>query len=317
LEKSFIIAYLLGTMVNGIYLIFNAIKYQKREFGFTGIIYVDYVGIAIIICVVVILLANFQKKIIFTVMLGIFSLASILTQTRNSWLTIFITLAFLFLYLFKNSNRFSLSKMKLGTMAGSFLFILVILFLSVKSVNPSISERATQLTENKRKEIIDKEGTVASSLVSRLLVWQTCLNAIKEHPWIGIGVYAFPYSSKHYHTIPDFLYENYVEGLSPHSGFLGIITETGIVGFLGFLIFYFSALKYAFKSNKIAKSRTDRIITTCLNWSLIYISISLVMTDAWFWGSGIVLWGIILGLNISNRKNLEEQRARFSSHLYS
>jgi hypothetical protein len=30
----------------------------------------------------------------------------------------------------------------------------------------------------------------------------------------------------------------------------------------------------------------------------------MLMTDAWLWNQGIVLWGIILGLGMANRKIL-------------
>jgi hypothetical protein len=33
----------------------------------------------------------------------------------------------------------------------------------------------------------------------------------------------------------------------------------------------------------------------------------MLMTDAWLWDQGIVLWGIILGLSIANRKILLEK----------
>ena len=148
---------------------------------------------------------------------------------------------------------------------------------------------------------IDEEGGTSNSLVMRVLIWSTAYNAFVAHPIVGIGVYGFPSSSAQYYTFPKLLYDRYVKGLTPHVGYLAVATETGVVGLAGFLFFVIAGIRTVFRPLG-ELSGADRTHSLIFAWVFSYIVLSMFTTDAWLWGQGIVLVGIVLGLSLGAAK---------------
>ena len=86
-----------------------------------------------------------------------------------------------------------------------------------------------------------------------MFIWHTAINTFSRKPLIGIGLYSFKYTSKEYYTIPKPFFKQYVENRTPHVAYLEVLVESGIIGFLGFLIFLFSVHKLLFKSLVLVK----------------------------------------------------------------
>ena len=180
------------SLINSLYLIYEAVITESRTFGFAGVMFVDYVGIAIVAVFIWFLLSGIQKKILLLPVLLILILASIFTQTRNAWVSILILLLLIISFFYFYSRRYKLNK--------RFLLV-VILFLSVsiggvytylKDVTPSVSERVEQFSET-NTEVVNQKGEVTSSLISRMFIWHTALNAFTHNPVTGVGIYGFPY----------------------------------------------------------------------------------------------------------------------------
>jgi len=301
--KKFYYVFVTLSLLNSVYIIFVAISTKSRAFGLTGVMFVDFVGIAIIVITIWLLLAEAGKKIIYLPILLTLILGSLFTQTRNSWVSIFILILLIFSFFYSHSGKYGLNRRKLVTV---LLFIVISIggiYASLKIINPNVSERAEQFTESEG-EIVNQSGVASNSLVSRLFIWDTALNAFRDKPVIGVGIYGFPYVSQKYYTIPKLLYDKYVYGRTPHIGYLAIATETGIIGLIGYMIFIISILKFSYESIKLSRTDQENLISISLFFSLLYIVISMLMTDAWLWDQGIVLWGIILGLSMVNRKIL-------------
>jgi O-antigen ligase len=119
--------------------------------------------------------------------------------------------------------------------------------------------------------------------------------------------------------LDDFLYESFVERLTPHETFLAILTESGIIGFLGFVIFLISTIVFAIKSYLISKSVEELFYSEIILWLTLYTLFSMIITDAWLWGHGIVLWGLLIGMSIANRKiinlNSSKQNTVYENYL--
>ncbi len=164
-----------------------------------------------------------------------------------------------------------------------------------------IEKRAMQVSVEK-DIAIDQRGKVENSLVSRILIWDTAWNAFLAHPLVGIGVYSFPYSSNQYYRIPKLLYVLYVEGLSPHQTQLAVLAETGIVGAIGYLIFLFALWKSGYQALSKASGPQDTKYALVAFTAVVYCTISMIFTDAWLWGQGIVLLGLVTGAMLANRK---------------
>jgi O-antigen ligase len=290
--------------VNGITLILEVFLTQGRAYGVAGIMYVDYVGIGILLTLISLILTK-NRKILNLSFLVILLLFSILTQTRNIYVTLFITIFILFIYLIKNSKEFEIKRSSLIILIAVFITVFIISFVVVNQVSPEFTERFTRI--GKVEQVLDKEGRLQSTLFTRVLIWSTSINAFNAHPIIGIGAFAFPFSSYQYYTIPDYLFETYVKGLSPHQGYLAVLTETGIIGFIGFLIFIYFIFKVSKNNLRLAKTGEEKYRAVSLLFLLVYIAVSLLMTDAWLWGQGAILWGLVLGWNLAYRRNLIEK----------
>ena len=288
--------FLILTAVNSIWVLAESLFFEKRAFGITGIMYVDYVGIAIVMVVIVLALQR-QKKYKYLFLFVLFALGSFATQTRNAWFSIVITLSLLFIYFYKNSEKYNLRKKSLIRIAAGLVVFIPILFFTVSQFNESLAQRTGQL--NELEYTFDYEGNVQNSLISRFLIWHTAYMAFSAHPITGVGVYAFPFASPTYSRIPDFLYELYVRGLTPHQTFIAIAAETGIIGLTGFLILLFYSLKISFSNLKhYSANKFDQLIFLS-TWALVYIAVSMLFTDAWLWGQGIVLWAVFLSINLA------------------
>ncbi len=295
--------YFVFLFANALQVIYQGAVTGERAFGLAGVMFVDYVGIGIVILAIIFIFSrDFFVRILLSILLFIFLISSLLTQTRNSWISIALSLLSLLVYLIFKARNFNLNRKIL-------IFILVFLvgvlaggYILVEKINPAVAQRTEETTDFKNS--ISETGKVENTLVTRLFIWQTAFNMIQKHPILGVGAYSFPMTSKYYYTIPKILYQKYVKGRTPHITFLAVLVETGIVGLIGFLIFLISTVVIIFRTIGLAIERTDKIRTIVLLWAAIYIFISMFMTDAWIWGQGAILFGIILGLNLANRRIL-------------
>lgn len=300
--KHYLFTYLSVSLVNGIFLIIKALLSGKREFGFAGIMFVDYGSLAVLISFLAIVFLP-KRRVISVLLFTVLSIALIFTQTRNVWIVLIITLSLLVLYFFKKSDRLNFSRFKLTLIITITLFVVSTSVIAIFTLSPSVSKRV-EFKEMEATEEVDRILIQVNSLASRFFIWQTSWEAFKSNPVTGIGLYSFPFQSEKYSTINPIFYEVFVKKLTPHETFIALLAETGVVGFIGFIIFLISVLVYSTRSLSLAQSMEEKFITYSLVWSQIYIALSMIVTDAWLWGHGIVLWGIVLGLNIANKKYL-------------
>lgn len=300
--RSFIKIFLFMSICNGIFILIQAFFTRGRLFGFTGIFYVDLVGISILLILIKIFFEKKVKLFIYLPFLLILISALFLTQTRNSVLTISLSGFVLFFLVYKLADVLKISKNIILVWFVLIFLVTVILLYFITTLESSSFSRLGQLSNF--NYTFDNEGNVQNTLITRILIWDTAIAIIKENFWFGIGIYGFPFASESYYTIPRFLFEAYVKGLTPHQSYLAILTETGIFGFSGFLILILSSLIISMKTIKLIKDENSAIIFLLLFIPLVYIIFSMLLTDAWLWGQGLLVWGIILGANVSFRTSL-------------
>ena len=208
----------------------------------------------------------------------------------------------LLIYLIFKAGNFNLNRKLLIFILVFFVGVLAGGYVLVQKINPEFAQRTEETTDFKNS--ISSTGKVENTLVTRLFIWGTAFNMIQKHPILGVGAYSFPITSKYYYTIPKILYQKYVKGRTPHITFLAVLVETGIVGLIGFMFFIISVLVIVMRTIRLAVKKTDKIRTIILTWIFIYIFISMCMTHSWIWGQGAIVFGIVLGLNLANRRNL-------------
>ncbi len=273
---------------------------DKRPFGFGGIMFVDYSALGICFAIIMSALSRGKSRVFLLLVSLVITVALLLTQTRNTWISSFITLVIFICYLVIHPELvgFKRKQLLVITLIGSILIAGTVL-LVVQS-NSQIEKRVTELT-NRPGYGINEAGDVENSLGSRLLVWDTALRAFYAHPIIGTGVYSFPYSSHQYYKFSKALYKRFVETLTPHQSHLAVLSETGIIGAIGFIIFIVTTLKYSFQTIRQAKEERGKRYALAAAMCVVYCMVSMVFTDAWLWGQGIVLLGLVLGLMLANK----------------
>lgn len=287
---------------NSIHVIFLALLSGARVFGFAGIMFVDYVGIGIVISSILSLFAkNGTDRIIYLSLIFLFTIALVLTQTRTSWISTFVIMVLINVFISMKEKVF---KLKQGTVKRFMTRVSVLLLFGLLIAvifNPETFSRIGDLND-KSNELISKSGEVKNSLISRLLIWDTAYNAFMANPILGIGAYSFPFSSMYYYTIPDQFYEMYVETLTPHQTYVAVAVETGLIGIAFFVIMVIAISSYTIKTVIAYANHDHRSTFLCLGGTIMYIIISMFTTDAWLWGHGIVLFGIFLGLFYSTER---------------
>jgi O-antigen ligase len=274
---------------------------EKRPTGFAGIMFVDYSALGVCLSITIAMISKGPRRLFFLITSFVITIALILTQTRNTWLSAGITLCILVGYLLFHPEFIGFSRKRLLTLSVAVFIMMAGVVMLTLVFNPKIEKRATELT-TKTDVKVDEWGNVANSMVSRYFIWNTALNAFLKHPFVGIGVYAFPYSSQYYYKYPKIFYLKFVKNCSPHQTHLAVLTETGIIGFFGFLVFIIAALRCAFQAIREAREEVGKHYALVAAMGVVYCTVSMMFTDAWLWGQGIVLFGGILGSMLANKK---------------
>ncbi len=303
-----IIWFLSLVALNAIYVIYLAAVSGKRVYGFPGVFYSDFAGLAaIMITILFILEEKSLKKIILGLITSLILIGLILTQTRNSWIAFALTFFALIIYLL-GSLRIP-SKTKRRAIAYTLVLVIVIIaiYFGAELLSRGIVTRSTSITTHKiNPESLESIGN--NSLLTRVFIWHTALMAFLKHPIVGIGYSSFYFSSQLYYTIPAILFDMFARGSHPHITYLAVLVETGIVGLIGFLIFLYSIAKHALKSLKLNQNCDEFKRTLLINWSFVYVFVSMGMTDAWLWGQITVLFGFLLGLTVANYKIISSKQ---------
>ena len=283
-----------------------------RSFGLSGIVFVDYSVMAIFIGMLSFIFKKGMSRY-FYLFIMIFLLGSqILTETRNTLLSLVLTFMFLGFYMIRKSTLLKIKKYKVIIIYSSIVIVFLVISSIVIINNPQILKRFSTITGNEKAFIVENNNVgVNSSIITRILIWMTAWNAFIHHPIIGIGAFAFPFSSQLYNQLPPVLFKLFVAKLGTHITFLSTLTETGIIGTLGFIFFVFASIRVGFKSVNLSKDRNEILISLIILTLQVYIFFSMFMTDSWLRGQCGMLWGFILGLSLANYKILSKKNAAF------
>jgi O-antigen ligase len=296
---SVIKIYLILVFLNSVDVIVQAIITSKRVFGFAGIMFVDYVGIGVVMGVALTIFSKGTlKRITFSLLTLVFIIALIFTQTRTSWISTFLTVAIVLLFIAFNEKQYGFAEGSIRRFFLSAVIVIIVALSIALYLNPDTFNRLSEVN-NKSEPLIPESGFVRNSLVSRFLIWHTAYNAFISNPVLGIGAYAFPFSSTYYYKISDVLFDIYVKGLSPHQTFIAVAVETGIVGLVAFATLLIALVRYTLRTMVELSKSSEHYLSVLLGGSIIYIIISMFTTDAWLWGHGIILFGMLIGLQFA------------------
>jgi len=155
--------------------------------------------------------------------------ALLVAGSRSSWVMLLVIVAGYLVYLWSASRRFKLWHLLATAVAGVALLALC------AAVYPPFQERMEQTALLFRG---DRES-VDTALSARLVIWDVAVRMIKDHPVNGVGVRGFRYVYPEYAAADD-LFMRLSEGTTgpthAHMLILEILTETGLIGLLGYLL---------------------------------------------------------------------------------
>lgn len=209
------------------------------------------------------LLEENKKKIVYYLLLSILYTVLLIFQSRGVWISAGLTLilGIFFLYKFRLFNILRQNKRWLF-----LLFITLILITVIYSI-PSTHNPLNKNTETIPQKITSVYEDNFSSINSRLLMWYTAFEMIKDKPFLGIGVGLYKMDYLDYQA--GFLEQNpnYLKYLSraeeAHNEYFQLAAELGIIGLGIFLyilsILYRSALKF-FKEKKSEKGKKEKLL---------------------------------------------------------
>jgi len=307
--KRYLAVFMVLAMANSLVVIAQGMQSGRREVGFAGLVFVDFVAVAILIAVNYALFHRGVGRLAGIAAVMIAGPALMFTQTRNPMISLGVCLVVYGGYLFRNNHLLGISKRRLSIGAASAGVLAVLVVVAVVTVFPHVIARVTDLRESSGYEIRSIEDFSLNSMVTRVLIWLTAWNAFLAHPVVGIGAYSFPFASAEYFTIPPMLYVRFVRGLSPHITYLASLVETGVIGLAGFLVFLGTSLRVAVRSVGLSAGRDERFVSTTIFILQLYIAVSMLMTDAWLWSQCGMLWALVLGMNAGNSQTLARAHA--------
>ncbi len=306
--KKILMVFFLLVAIDSMVIIYLGLTKGGREFGFSGVVFVDY-SVMVIISLLVISIFKRGKSLFPYLGLAVLVFAGLIfTQTRNTFISLALASLTIVIYLIFNRKGLNISAKRIISTFSVIIILVLLVVVLLSLFSPSTFERFDELKQESAVTVRSESDLYKNSLMTRLLIWDTAINAFKHHPIIGIGVYSFPFESAQYYTISKELFKDYVKGLSPHITYLAVLTETGILGFIGFIIFLISSIRLGIKSLNLASTEQQKFYSLLILSLNIYIFYSMFLSDAWLWGQCGMLWGMILGMSIANYKIIKNSK---------
>ena len=163
-----------------------------------------------------------------------FTVVVLLSGRRSAWLMLVIGLAAYLPLVF-----ISLTSRARYIIAGA-LCVAVLLVGAVYFKSPDINRRIVLLSG-----ILSSEYQAERATSMRTPIWDTAWNMFQDNWLNGVGPRGFRYAYRGYADEDNYFIRQGQDGQThPHLVFLEIAVETGVVGLIGFILFYLALLRY-------------------------------------------------------------------------
>lgn len=127
-----------------------------------------------------------------------------------------------------------------------------------------------------RIDAVSNRVTNSRNVVGRLATWGQDVNVFATSPVIGVGVERFQASTTNETEV---VISNIQSRDHPHSSYLGLLAEQGVVGFLPFLALTAAVWWLIRALRKVGESEEDRAVWSCLLGAAVaYLLMSLTLT---------------------------------------
>ena len=252
-----------------------------------------------------------KNKIIYFFLLSILYITLMICQSRGIWISISLTLIFAIYTIFKFKFYEIFKKNK------KWLFLLLITFLVITviySTDNPLNKSAITVPQRALSTFDEQDP----SINTRLLMWKTTFEMIKEKPLLGSGIGNFKMNYLDYQA--EFLKDNpyYVKysgkAGEAHNEYLQMWAELGIFGLGIFLLIIFVFYNLVGKFLKEEKNNKERLMCLGLflgiNCFLIHSLFTFPLHVSTLGSAFFILLGLTVGymgefdLNKTNKKNV-------------
>ncbi len=191
--------------------------------------------------------------------------------TRSVWIALVFALFVAFIVLLVYRKSFLLNMRAIRALSLSSLMIFVIISISVLVYSQYGNVKVFE------KQLYWVSNYQFGSTLERVELWSKTMAMAKDNPVTGIGQgnWRFVIPSYGLEELRSVTGETYFQ--RPHNDFLWVLAETGIIGFVFYLLIFISSFFYLFKIIKNAGKIEDRYFALALLFGFSgYIIISLV-----------------------------------------
>ena len=226
----------------------NLIGYPYQDGMLSGMFYPKLrLGIIVAVLVPIALetVRNLNRDSLYPWLLLIpFTVVVVLSGRRSAWLMLLIGLSAYLPLVF-----ISLSSGARYIVAGA-LCVALMLVGTVYFKSPDINRRIALLTG-----MLGSEYQAERATSMRTPIWDTAWNAFQDNWLNGVGPRGFRYAYSAYADDDNYFMRRGQEGQThPHLVFLEIAVETGLIGLVGYMLFYLSLLRYWWRGRQITLS---------------------------------------------------------------
>lgn len=153
------------------------------------------------------------------------------SQVRGIWVASVVVLGLYCILTYKRSKK-------------PFVVLAVVILLSIGvfSMNQGLAERLTSIGDINQ-----------TANIERIYMWQSAWKMFSEEPIVGLGLGQFQhfYSTEYHYLMPSSKEPNYAH---PHNVLMTFLSETGLLGVVGFVGFYVFVLKDLFRRYRLESS---------------------------------------------------------------
>jgi len=272
-----------ATLIALVFLFFGE---NTRAFGITGTPLPDLMVSALIASITFLIMSkNRRRKQKFLALASLLFLGLVMTQTRGAWLS--FSISFLFLSYLLLNKSIPGAKKNLFRIFLFGLILIVLLFFVFQSAFIGITHRVEQI-----------QYADVGTIQFRFILWHAAITAFLANPVNGIGLGQFSLLSNKFSDIgKSELFKENIEGLTAHNILISYLSETGIIGILALLFFYYSFTKLMAKCFNRIDSDENLDLVIILRTFLFFVVISSIYAGAWFWGLNGTLFMIFLAIS--------------------
>lgn len=180
---------------------------------------------------------NKKKRFLYLIYLSIIYTNLMICQSRGIWISIAITILIGIFLIFK----FKLPQIFQENRRSLILILIIFLALTlIYSTENPLNRSALTVIERARSTFDEYDP----SINTRILIWRTTLEMMKNNPLLGLGIGSFKmnylsYQAEYLKDHPQYL-SYYGKAGEAHNEYLQMCAELGIIGLLIFMVFILS-----------------------------------------------------------------------------